>query len=598
MGDQGWGGSVDIQAESGGTFGDLSESDGITFWFKAATPASEFSSTRWNVKLFINSTGGTEQWHAALFNIIGDDSGEWKQAKIPFDAFAIPSWLDTYDGVLYKDQVVEIQMQIVTDEGVTSTGELYLDALGTFVEGGTQVGPLLQSFDVVGDISHWINSTAGSYALSTSSDFVEGEGAACLDYILIADQDWGGSIDMQFLPPGEDTIYTDISDQDGIRFNYKVTQPAFTTEGTNWNVKIFVESQGQEEEWHAGLSNILGDETGVWQEAKIPFTSFSIPSWLTTYDGILYLDKIKKIEMQVVCNVMGVETNGTICLDNLTAYSEGDVEIFPGYTLNDMNSPTTGVGSWINSETGSYSISATADAAEGDSAVCLSYNLVADLSWGGSVDMQFLPQGPDTTLFQDMSDHLGISFWYKVNTPPDTPSNIFFNVKLLVHSTGGDEEWHRSVGGLLADESGEWTQVYIPFTAFAIPNWQTTYDGILYGDQIYEIQFQLQGATGTTTSGDVCFDNLQSYDDEELATGTKVVQLPRDVKVYPNPASTEIWIGDLEDLRTIQVFNMNGALLKTINNQRFVDVADLYNGMYILRIQTGQGIYSAKFMKH
>lgn len=598
VGDQGWGGSVDMRIESGGTFGDLTSTDGISFWYKVITPSSDVAATTWTVKLLVNSTGGVEEWHSSLSTVIGDTSGEWVQAKIPYTAFAIPSWMPTLDGVLYLDQIATIDMQIQTAEGVTATGHLLVDALSAYAAGGVQTGPLLESFDVTGDIATWINSTAGSYSLSSSDDFVEGEGAACLDYILIADQDWGGSVDMGFTPT-DSIAFPDLTGETGVRFNFKVTQPASVTSGVNWTLKLFVRSQQQEEQWHASLNNVIGDVSGEWQEALIPFTSFAIPSWLPTHDGVLYLDSIYNIEMQIVAGSMGIETNGTICLDNLTSYKEASVDIFPGYTLNDMNAPGEGVGSWINSTDGSYAISASSDAAEGDSAVCVNYNLVADLSWGGSVDMQFLPQGEDTLLFEDMTGHLGVSFWYKVNTPPDTAGNISFVVKLLINSTGGPEEWHRTVGGLLNDMSGEWVQIYIPFTAFAIPSWQTSYDGVLYLDQIREIQFQLLGVAGTTTTGDICFDYLHSYDDEEVVTtGVVKEQVPKMIKVYPNPATIELNVAELENIQTIQVFNINGALVKTVNGQNVIDIADLNRGIYFLKVYADKAIYSARFMKH
>lgn len=592
--DQSWGGSVDMQMNpAGDTYGDLSDTDGITFWYKVITPASDVNTVTWNTKLFVNSTGGQEEWHASLGGVIDDMSGEWVQAKLAYSAFAIPSWLTTYDGVLYLDQIAKIEMQIVSGVDITTTGEILVDGLSTYKEGGAVEGALLESFDVTGDIGNWINSDAGSHSLTSSSDAVEGVASACLDYILIADQSWGGSVDLQFTPDGDH--YPDLSDDAGIRFNYKVTQPASVTDGVVWNVKLFVTSQGETEEWHAALSNVIGDTSGEWQEAKIPFTNFSIPNWLPTYDGVLYQDQIHTIEMQVVCSTMGIETNGTICLDNLTSYSEGDVTIYPGFTLSGMNTPTTGVGSWINSNDGSYTITPSVDAAEGDSAVCVDYNIVGDQGWGGSVDLQFLPAGPDT-IFADMTGHLGISFWYKVNMPAMEPGNVSFIVKIMVQSTGGIEEWHRTVGGVLADMSGEWVQVFIPFEAFAIPNWLTTYDGVLYQDAIREIQYQIQGVEGTTTVGNICFDLIQSYDDEEVMTNTVTV-VPAEVKIYPNPASSQLNIAGLDDVKAIHVFNMNGSLVKTVNGLSNINVTDLYSGLYILKIHTDNAVYSAKFMK-
>ena len=239
VGDQGWGGSVDIQMLSpDGTFPDLSSKENLSIWYKVTTPAS--SSANWTTKLLINSTGGTEEWHATVGGIVDDMSGEWVQVEIPFSSFAIPSWLTTYDGVLYLDQVAEIQMQILVDEGTTTVGEILVDNLAATGGGSVAEGTLLESFDVVGDIGNWINSNTGSYSLGSSTDAVEGEGAACLDYILIADLDWGGSVDMQFTPEGD--FYPDLSEDEGIRFNFKVTQPASTTNGVNLNMKLFITS--------------------------------------------------------------------------------------------------------------------------------------------------------------------------------------------------------------------------------------------------------------------------------------------------------------------------------------------------------------------
>lgn len=597
--DQSWGGSVDIQmTPSGDTFEDLSGTEGISFWYKVITPASDVNTVNWTTKIFINSTGGTEEWHASLTGVIDDMSGEWKQAKIAFSAFAIPSWLTTYDGVLYPDQVREIQMQIVSGAGITTTGEILIDALAAYSGSSSNIGALLESFDVVGSIGNWINSTDGSYSLNSSTDAVEGDGAACLDYILIADQSWGGSVDLQFTNGGE--LFPDLTGDEGIRFNFKVTQPASVTTGVSLNVKLFVNSGDgtQTEQWHAALSNVIGDNSGEWQEAKLPFGNFAIPSWEATYDGVLYLDQIHTIEIQIVTNSMGIETNGVICFDNLTSYTAGDVTLYEGFKLNDFDGPSTRVNSWQNSTAGSYSLNASSDAVEGDSAACVSYTLVGDQGWGGSVDLQFSPADTVLGVFPDMTEHLGLSFWYKVTEPADIPGNVSFTVKVFVNSTGGTEEWQRTVGGVLANPSGEWIQVYVPFSSFAIPSWLTTYDGVLYQDQISDIQFQILAQEGTTTVGGICFDNLTSYDDEEVVSGT-ITRVSASVNIFPNPASTQLYITGLDNIETVQVFDMNGRLLKTVGNPyASVNVADLLGGFYVLKIYAGKEVYSAKFLKH
>ena len=68
---------------------------------------------------------------------------------------------------------------------------------------------LLQSFDDPAAIGNWINSTAGSHSLTGSADAAEGSGSVSLSYNLVADQSWGGSVDIQMTPSGD--TFEDLS---------------------------------------------------------------------------------------------------------------------------------------------------------------------------------------------------------------------------------------------------------------------------------------------------------------------------------------------------------------------------------------------------
>ena len=602
VGDQGWGGSVDIQLlpAGGGNFADAAGMEGLTFWYKVTTPASEANGVVWNTKIYINSTGGEEQWHASLGGVIDDASGEWQQVKIPFTNFAIPSWMTTLDGVLYTDQIAKIEMQIVAGEGTTTTGEILVDGAGVYEGGSTTVGTLLWDFEVTGDIGVSINSNAGSFFVSSSADATEGNAAACLEYFLVADQSWGGSVDMKFESP--DGVYPDLTEEDGIRFDYKITSPATVSAGLQWNVKLFVNSTGGQEEWHALVGgNVLGDDTGEWQEGKLSFSSFAIPSWLTSYDGVLYRDSIARIDMQAVTNTVGMETQGVICLDNMTSYKE-DAVFYDGYYLNDFELPTTaGVNGFQNSNAGSFVLSASESAAAGDSAACLNYNLVGDQGWGGSIDLILQPANGGY-IFQDMTEHLGVTFWYKNNMAASAPGNVSFVLKTFEQGPNGTEEYHASVGGVLADDSGEWTQVYVPFGNMNIPSWMPSDDGVLQKDSIYQFVFQILGQEGTTTTGDICFDDFRSYDDEEVTDlinpPVSVINLENtNMKVYPNPATSVLFLEGLDDYERIEIFSVGGAKIKSQESGNEINVNDLPKGLYFMMIHSEKNIYATKFMK-
>lgn len=603
VGDQGWGGSVDMQfLPDGGVFADASDTEGISFWYKVPAAASEAANVSWNVQLFVTSQGEEEQWLATVGGILDDASGEWQEAKVPFSSFAIPSWLTTYDGVLYKDQITKMQMQIVGQEGTTTTGEIQLDALGAYAAGGTSIGTLIQSFDTSGDITSVQNSDGGSHILSSSTDGVEGMGSTCLLYNLVADQSWGGSVDLS-MAPADAAVYPDMSDDDGIRWNYKVITPASESAGVNWNVKLLVNSTGGQEEWHGTTTPIFTDESGEWQEAKLNFSALSIPNWLTTYDGVLRLDSIAGVVMQIVTNNVGLQTAGELCLDNMTSFKD-ESEIFEGQYLNDMEMPLGNIGSWQNSTAGSFSLTSSTDAVEGDSSVCVSYGLVGDQGWGGSIDMQFIPTNGAPT-FQDLTDQLGLMVWYKVTTPVDVPANANFVVKIF---DGVDrEEFHKTVGGVLNNPDGEWTRMILPFVDFATPNWLPSVDGVIGRDSIVEVQFQILAPEGATANGALCFDNLRSYDDEEVTDlmdppnpPTSVISLEEtEMKIYPNPAYSELFIQGDQILDRIEIFNINGLRAKVITSDtKTINVMDLQNGLYVLKIYSGDEIFSTKFMKH
>ena len=599
VGDQGWGSSVDMQMlPAAGNFDDASAMEGFTFWYKVISPATD--AVAWNTKIFVNSTGGEEEWHSSLGTVLDDASGEWQQAKIPFTSFAIPGWLTTYDGVFYADQIAKIEMQIVSAEGITSMGEILIDGMGVYQGAGTTAGALLWDFETTGAIGTALNSTGGSFFLNSSTDATQGDAATCLEYFLVADQSWGGSVDLQL--PAPNGFYPDLSAEDGIRFDFKATTPASVSAGVQWNVKIFVNSTGGTEEWHGLLGGeVIGDASGEWQEGKLNFSGFAIPSWLTTYDGVLYKDSISRIDMQIVTNSVGLETSGVICLDNLTSYKE-DAVFYDGYYLNDFENPSTGgVNGFQNSTAGSHTVYASVNSAAGDSAACVSYNLVGDQGWGGSIDLILTPPNGGY-IFQDMTEHLGVTFWYRNNTPTSAPGNVSFNLKTFEQGPNGTEEYVRSVGGVLSDDSGEWKQVYVPFADMTIPSWLPTDDGVLQKDSIYQFVFQILGQEGTTTTGDICFDNFRSYDDEEV---TDLVDPPVSVtfiedvnmKIYPNPASSKLFIEGLNSYDRIEIYSANGSLVKTQTNNFQIDVHDLQIGFYFMKIYSEEDVFSARFMK-
>lgn len=66
--------------------------------------------------------------------------------------------------------------------------------------------------------------------------------------------------------------------------------------------------------------------------------------------------------------------------------------------------------------------------------------------------------------------------------------------------------------------------------------------------------------------------------------------------MYPNPASSQINIETKDQIETITIYNLTGALVKTITTQTF-SVSDLADGTYILKINTNTGTVNRRLVK-
>lgn len=111
--------------------------------------------------------------------------------------------------------------------------------------------------------------------------------------------------------------------------------------------------------------------------------------------------------------------------------------------------------------------------------------------------------------------------------------------------------------------------------------------------------------------------NLPSGKDDGAAFGLfvvtasgRVIQLPlsttsvRDIfnsnaiSVYPNPAQNELKLNTNESIESVQIMNMNGAIVRSVSgNNNIVSLNDLESGVYILNVSTESGAYTVKFIK-
>ncbi len=79
-------------------------------------------------------------------------------------------------------------------------------------------------------------------------------------------------------------------------------------------------------------------------------------------------------------------------------------------------------------------------------------------------------------------------------------------------------------------------------------------------------------------------DNLELTDREQF-------------RIYPNPVNDELNLFCAEEIESIQIINIAGTVVRNITDVDLIHVADLTNGLYMIKVQTNSGVYSDTFIK-
>lgn len=120
-------------------------------------------------------------------------------------------------------------------------------------------------------------------------------------------------------------------------------------------------------------------------------------------------------------------------------------------------------------------------------------------------------------------------------------------------------------------EAEEWIELEVPTDGYV----EVELEG-LEPDTYYELGMELQFPDGVSMSSAPRGFQTLAYDAVESLTAP-------DVLVYPNPATDIVHIQGVE-ADEIQVYNALGQLVKTVRSTNQIDVSDLADGHYLLRI--------------
>jgi hypothetical protein len=122
-------------------------------------------------------------------------------------------------------------------------------------------------------------------------------------------------------------------------------------------------------------------------------------------------------------------------------------------------------------------------------------------------------------------------------------------------------------------------------------------------DTVTAKTFEVTGlADGTYTFSVVAFDASGNHSTASTVDATVVPtavqsQTSEKIKVYPNPVTSTLWVNRVQDIVEINVINITGTIVRTVHNTNTVDVADLREGLYLIRVKTPTGVYATTFIK-
>ena len=219
----------------------------------------------------------------------------------------------------------------------------------------------------------------------------------------------------------------------------------------------------------------------------------------------------------------------------------------------------------------------------------------------------------------------GQSKLISVDTTTWTPSVIYTFTGIYEHNNGLIEVNNKLYGSTLKGGTNNEGYLYsIDISngnTFAIEhNFNASTDGggftgewMHYNGKLYGVSYA-EGAKGygTLVEYDLTSGILTVLENLDISNGRALRSSPtlwddsslsiseinnlNTIKIYPNPSSSLISIDNMS-VKIVKIFNLRGQLLLTERNTNQINVETLSKGVYLLSIQTKNGLYSSKFVK-
>lgn len=184
-----------------------------------------------------------------------------------------------------------------------------------------------------------------------------------------------------------------------------------------------------------------------------------------------------------------------------------------------------------------------------------------------------------------------------------TPDNWMITPAIVVPAEGATIEWW--VVGQDANYYAEYYSVLVSTTG-TNPNdfTNTVFAGTVPGSNWTKVSKSLADFAGQTIYVAFRHHNISDMywmllDDISITAGNHAgIDEVNDINVslYPNPTTGKLNV-NAEDVQEINVLDINGRVVMTANNTNAIDMSELSNGCYFVRVITNEGVSTQKIVK-
>jgi len=174
-------------------------------------------------------------------------------------------------------------------------------------------------------------------------------------------------------------------------------------------------------------------------------------------------------------------------------------------------------------------------------------------------------------------------------TPNFTISNA--NMVLKLHIAPQDPAYPSEYFGVEVSTTGNAPANFTSIYTYTLTAADTIYKEVIlplaaYNGQNIYIAFRHYNSTNMFY---MLLDKVEVYENNEIDLNG----IQSNVFVYPNPATTTLKVAN-ENAKTIEIFNLNGQKVAEFNNTNTANVANLAQGMYMVKVVTNNQVITQK----